>query len=164
MAEDWLGGLVPPLLIIIGILGIVVPVLPGLFITLVGAFVWALITSSTTGWVIFGVCVLWFAAGIAGQYLIPGRRLRQEGIGTATLLLAVLGAIAGFFVLLDDRARAGDALDRPVCIHSRLDGDRSHAWARTKVALRAVATSIGIELIAAFAIAATYVVGVFLHR
>ena len=52
MAEDWLGGLVPPLLIIIGILGIVVPVLPGLFITLVGAFVWALITSSTTGWVI----------------------------------------------------------------------------------------------------------------
>ena len=87
MAEDWLGSLVPPLLIIIGILGIVVPVLPGLFITLVGAFVWALITGSTTGWVFFGVCVLWFAAGIAGQYLIPGRRLRQEGIGTATIAL-----------------------------------------------------------------------------
>jgi uncharacterized protein YqgC (DUF456 family) len=163
MAEDWLGGLVPPLLIIIGILGIVVPVLPGLFITLVGAFVWALITSSTTGWVIFGVCVLWFAAGIAGQYLIPGRRLRQEGIGTATLLLAVLGAIAGFFVLPVIGAFVG-FVGTIFLIEGARTRDRSHAWARTKVALRAVATSIGIELSAAFAIAATYAVGVFLHR
>ena len=40
--------------------------------------------------------------------------------------------------------------------------DRTLAWRRTKVALRAIATSIGIELVAAVLIALTWVVGVAL--
>ena len=45
--------------------------------------------------------------------------------------------------------------------HSR---DRATAWASTKAALRAVFLSMGIELLAALAIAVTWVVGVLLSR
>ncbi len=163
MAEEWAGGLVPPLLIVIGIIGIIVPVLPGLLITLAGVFLWALITGTPTGWVVFGVCVLWFAAGVAGQFLIPGRRMRREGVGRSTLLIALLLGIIGFFVVPVIGAVIG-FVGGIFLVESSRTGDRAHAWARTKSALRAVATSIGIELVAAFAIAATYAVGVLLHR
>jgi hypothetical protein len=42
--------------------------------------------------------------------------------------------------------------------------DRSSAWRSTKSALKAVFTSMGIELLAALAIATTWVVGVLLSR
>ena len=45
--------------------------------------------------------------------------------------------------------------------HSR---DRATAWVSTKAALRAVFLSMGIELLAAVAIAVTWVAGVLLSR
>jgi hypothetical protein len=42
--------------------------------------------------------------------------------------------------------------------------DRTAAWASTRAALRAVFLSIGIELLAALAIAVTWVVGVLVSR
>ncbi len=153
----------PPLLMLVGVIGIVVPILPGLLITLGGAFVWALQTGTTLGWVLFGLCVLWFALGVAGQILIPGRRMKEQGVRTSTLVLAVIAAVVGFFVIPGVGAPVGFVLGI-FAVESTRTRDRSHAWQRTKVALRAVLTSMGIELIAAFAIVVTYVIGVLLHR
>ena len=47
---------------------------------------------------------------------------------------------------------------------SRHSRTASTAWVSTKAALKAVALSMGIELVAAFAIAVTWVVGVLLSR
>ena len=90
---------VPGLIILIGMLGIVVPVLPGLLLTLLGVLIWAIDMPGTTPWVIFGLCCVWFAAGLAGQYLIPGKRLKADGVRTGSLVIAALCGIAGMFLI-----------------------------------------------------------------
>lgn len=152
---------VPGLLILLGIVGVVIPVIPGLLVALVGILVWALDVGSTTGWVVFAAAVLVYAAGLALQYLVPGKRLRNQGVGTGTLLLAVLGAIIGFFVIPVVGLAVGFVLVIFVVELARSQ-DRAVAWQRTKEALRAILTSWGIELAAGLVMALTWVGGVLL--
>ena len=154
---------VPIVLILIGMVGIVVPVIPGLLLVLAAVFVWAFDTGTTLAWTIFGISAVLWVAGIALQYAVPGRRLREAGVRRSTLLLAVLVGIVGFFVIPVVGGPVGFVLGIYLVElgHSR---DRASAWTATKAALRAVFTSIGIELLAAVAITTTWVVGVLLSR
>ena len=62
--SDGLGSLVPPLLIVVGLLGIVVPVLPGLVLVLAGVLVWALMEGSALGWGIFAASLVVTVVGL----------------------------------------------------------------------------------------------------
>ncbi len=161
LAPDGAGVWIPALLIVAGLIGIVVPVLPGLVLTLAGVLVWALAAGSRTAWVVFGVGTVLYAAGVVAQYLVPGRRMREQGVGTLTLVLAVVVAVVGFFVI----PVLGAPIGFVVAIYLvELSSTRNAAvaWARTRAALRAVAVSMGIELMTGLAIALTWVVGVLL--
>lgn len=158
MLADGLAPFLPALIILVGILGIIVPVLPGLFITVVGMLVWALQTDTTTGWVLFGLSVLIALGGFALQFLIPGRRMKREGVKTSTLFLAVCLGIVGFFVVPFVGAALGFVLGIYLVEHARTREWRQ-AWHRTRTALVAVLQSIGIELGAAFLVATVYVIG-----
>lgn len=152
---------VPGLIILVGTIGIVIPILPGLFVTLLGALLWAFETGGTTAWVVFGVCTLWFMGGVAGQYLIPGRRLKAEGVSTLGLVFAVVCGIVGMFVIPVVGFFVGFVLGLFLLAYLP-QRDRTLAWRRTKSALRAIVASIGIELIAAVLIALTWGIGVVL--
>ena len=86
-------------LIIVGMIGIVLPVLPGLLLTLLAVLIWAVSTGGSTAWGLFALAAVVYVAGVAAQFLLPGRRLKAQGIGMGTLLMAVLGGIIGFFVI-----------------------------------------------------------------
>lgn len=150
---------VPAILILVGIAGIVVPVVPGLLVAMLGVLLWASETGGTTAWTFFFVCLAIYLAGVVVQYLVPGRRLKRQGIQTSTLLLAMLLGIVGLFVIPVIGFFVGFVLGIYLVEHGR-SRDRTQAWARTKHALRAVALSMGIELCAGLAIATTWVVGV----
>lgn len=154
---------VPAVLILIGMVGIVIPVIPGLLLCLAAVFVWAFDTKSTLGWSIFGICAALFVAGMALQYAVPGRRLREAGVRRSTLVLAVLVAIVGFFVIPVVGAPLGFVLGIYL-VELGHSHDRATAWTSTKSALKAVFLSMGIELLAAVAIATTWLVGVLLSR
>ena len=94
-ASFWLPGLI----IILGLLGVIIPVIPGLIVALVGVLIWALDLGSSTGWIIFGVCVALYAAGLTLQFLIPGKKMKAAGIATSTLFLGLALGIVGFFVV-----------------------------------------------------------------
>lgn len=149
---------VPPLLIVLGLFGIVVPVLPGMLLVLAGMLVFALGADSTAGWVLFGVSVLVAGSAAALQYLVPGRRMRQQGVRTSTLLLAVLLAIVGFFVVPVIGAVIGFVLGIWLVEVGRGAG-RAQAWTRTRHAAIAVLQSVGIELAGGLVVAGLYVVG-----
>lgn len=154
---------VPAVLIVIGMVGIVIPVIPGLLLCLAGVALWSFDTGTTTGWVVFGVCAAIYLAGVALQYAVPGRRLREAGVRRSTLVLAVLLAVVGFFVIPVLGAAVGfvGGIFLVELGHSK---DRGAAWASTRAALKAVFLSIGIELLAALAIAVTWVIGVLVSR
>ena len=156
--SDGLGALVPPLLIVIGLLGIVVPVLPGLVLVLAGVFVWALMEGSALGWGIFAVSLVVTVVGYVLQYTLPGRRMRERGVSSSTLFLAVGLGIVGFFVIPVVGAIVGFVLGIFVVELSR-SRDQRQAWTRTKHALVAVLHSMGIELAAGLVVAALYVAG-----
>ncbi len=149
------------LAMVAGTVGIVLPALPGLFVVWAASGVWALVVQSGVGWVVWGVTTCLYAAGLACQYIVPGRRLRSAGVGTTTLVIALLAGVVGFFVIPfigGPLAFAG-----AVYLVSRSRGaGHMLAWAATKQAGRAVLTSIGVELLAALSIIATWIVGVWL--
>ena len=158
-ASEALATVIPPLLIIVGLVGIVVPILPGLVLILAGVLIWALSEGSALGWVIFGVSAVVTVAGYVLQYTLPGRRMRERGVSSSTLLLAVVFGIVGFFVIPVVGAIVGFVLGIFVVELGR-SRDGSQAWTRTKHALVAVLHSMGIELAAGLAVTALYVVGV----
>lgn len=147
------------LLIAVGMVGIVIPVLPGLILTLLAVLIWAIATGGTTAWVVFGSAAVVWAIGVAAQFLIPGKRLKAQGVGMSTILIAVVGAIVGFFVIPVIGAPVGFVLAIFLIELARTQ-DRPAAWAGTKAALRAILHSMGIELVTAFVIAVIFVVGV----
>ena len=150
---------VTALLIVVGLVGIVVPVVPGLLLTVLATLLWAYEHPNPQAWWVFGLAVVFYAAGVIAQYLIPGRRMRAQGIGTSTMLLAVALGIVGFVVIPVVGAIVGFVLGIFLVEYGRAR-QAPAAWAATKVALRAVAHSMGIELLAGLAIATTWVIGV----
>ena len=90
------------------------------------------------------------------QYTLPGRRMRERGVSSSTLLLAMALGIVGFFVVPVVGAIVGFVLGIFVVELGR-SRDRSQAWTRTKHALVAVLHSMGIELAAGLTVTALYV-------
>ena len=120
---------VTALLIVVGLVGIVVPVVPGLLLTVLATLLWAYEHTSPQAWWVFGLAVLWYAAGVIAQYLIPGRRMRQQGIRTSTMLLAVALGIVGFFVIPVVGAIVGFVLGIFLVEYARVR-QAPAAWAR----------------------------------
>lgn len=148
-------------LLVIGTIGIVVPVIPGLLIVLLAVLIWAISTGGTTAWVIFGIAAVVWVVGVVAQFLIPGKRLKAQGVGMGTLMLAVVAAVIGFFVIPVVGAVVGFVLGIFLVELSR-SRDAGSAWSRTRAALRAILHSMGIELATALVIAVLFVVGVFI--
>jgi uncharacterized protein YqgC (DUF456 family) len=148
---------------LVGLIGIVVPVLPGLFLVWLATALWAFEHPSHWAWAFCGVAAVVYAAGLVSQYLLPGRRLKDAGVGTSTMLLATVFAIVGFFVIPVVGGLVGFVLGIYL-VELSTSRNGSTAWSSTKSALRAVFTSMGIELLAALAMATTWVAGVLLSR
>ncbi|HIZ99633.1 MAG TPA: DUF456 domain-containing protein [Candidatus Janibacter merdipullorum] len=147
---------------VVGVLGIVLPVLPGLLFCVGAVLLWAIGTGGQTAWITFGVVLALYAIGVTLQLLIPGRRMKREGVGGLTLLLGVVGAIIGFFVIPVVGLPVGFVLGIFAAEYGRFR-ELDRAWSATKSALRGVLHSMGIELVTALLIAVTWTVGVLAH-
>ncbi|QKE84573.1 DUF456 domain-containing protein [Arthrobacter sp. NEB 688] len=159
MDDIWL--VLPPLLILLGLVGIVVPALPGTLLVIAGIAVWAVTTHTPTAWVLLAFAVVVAVAGRVLQYLVPGRRMKAQGVRTSTLALALVLAVVGFFVIPVIGALIGFVLGVWL-VESGRGASRAQAWSRTKHAVVAVAQSMGIELAAALVVAGLYVLGLLL--
>ena len=149
--------LIVALLIAVGLVGIVVPVLPGTLLILFAILVWAIAVGSPTGWVVMGVVSALLAAGAVVKYAVPGRRLKGAGVPSSTLVAGAVLGFVGFFVVPVVGLFLGFVLGVYLAEHRRLDA--SAAWPSTKHALKAVGLSITIELAAGLAATVIWVAG-----
>lgn len=146
-------------MMLVGLVGIVVPVLPGLVVIWAAVLVWAVGTQTTAGWVYFGIATTLALSGFLLQYLLPGRRLAKGGIKISTTLTGVALGVVGFFVIPVVGAFLGFALGIYLAERVKL-GTHGAAWPSTKQALKAIALSIGIELLTGLAIVGSWVIAV----
>jgi len=145
------------LLVVVGLFGIVVPVLPGTLLVLLGFLVWASETGTTASWSVFALAAAVLAVGTVVKYAVPGRRLKAA-VPTSTLVVGGLFAIVGFFVI----PVVGMLVGFPIGVYAaeRVRVGAAGAWPSTRAALRALAHSILIELVAALLATAVWIAGV----
>ena len=146
------------LAILVGLVGVVVPVLPGAVLVLGAILVWATELGTRTGWVVFAVAALFLVIGTVAKYALPGRRLKQAGIPASTQWTGVAFGIVGFFVVPVIGLFLGFVLGMYVAERVRVGA--TAAGPSTRAALSAVGLNVLIELVSTLLAAATWVVGV----
>jgi len=154
-----LGLVVVGLAIATGIVGVVVPVLPGALLAWAAIAVWALADASTTAWAVLAIATLLIGGAQVVKLLVPGRRLRDAGVPRQSILAGLLLAAVGFFVI----PVVGFFLGFPLGVYLmelRRLGRHTSAWASTRHALRAIGLSIAIELSATMLAAGAWLAAV----
>lgn len=131
-------------LMIVGLIGIVIPVLPGLLLILIGVLVWAFELQDQVAWWVMGISIALFVACMVLEFLIPGKRMRRAGVKTSTLIIGVLVAIVCAFLIPVVGALIGFPLGIYLVERARRGG-HTQAWSATKHALKAVGLNILIE-------------------
>ncbi|HET6294782.1 MAG TPA: DUF456 domain-containing protein [Kribbella sp.] len=145
--------------IFVGIIGIVVPVLPGALLSLAAILVWALEEQSATGWIVLSAAVVLIGASQVVKYVVPERRLRESGVPRRSMLVGVLLGIVGFFVIPVIGMFVGFPLGVYLSERQRLNA-HDPAWESTKHALRATGLSMLIEFIGTALAAAVWLIAV----
>jgi len=150
--------IVVAVVIAVGLVGTIVPVLPGVALLLGGPLVWAFQTGGSTAWSVFAGVAVVLVLGQVVKYLVPGRRLSASGIPSSTLWAGALLALVGFFVVPVVGAFVGFPLGVYLAERHRLGGEA--AGPATVSALKAVGLSILIEFAAGLAATAIWIGGV----
>jgi uncharacterized protein YqgC (DUF456 family) len=145
------------LLVAVGLVGILVPVLPGSLLVVGGILVWAWAEGGATAWTVFAVATALVAVGTVVKYVVPGRRLQVAGIPASTQWLGVLVGVVGFFVVPVVGLFLGFVLGVYLAELLRVGG--KEAWPSTVHSLKAVGLSIVVELVAALAATLVWVGG-----
>ncbi|MCU6482308.1 uncharacterized protein YqgC (DUF456 family) [Arthrobacter silviterrae] len=87
------------LAILVGVTGVIVPVLPGSLLVGASLLAWAIVVGRPVGWVVFGVGVLFVAAGMASSAVLTGRAMKQRQIPGRSIVAGLVLGVVGFFVL-----------------------------------------------------------------
>lgn len=149
------------LVIAVGLVGILVPLLPGSILVFGAIGVWAFMEGTTAAWVVFGIATAILAAALLVKYLWPMKRMRNADVGTWSLVAGGVLGIVGFFVVPVVGLVLGFVLG-VFLAELALRRNGRLAWASTVHAIKGVALSVGVELAGALLATVVWVVGVLL--
>lgn len=133
------------LVILLGLVGVVVPVLPGLVLSWAAVLVWALVERTSLAWAVLSVAAVLLVGSQVLKYVIPGKRMRDAGVPWRTVAVGGVLGMIGFFIVPVVGLVLGFVAGVYVAERVRL-GSHRVAWPSTVHALKAVGLSILIEL------------------
>ncbi|MFB1293873.1 DUF456 domain-containing protein [Mycobacterium sp. pW049] len=149
------------LAIAVGLVGIIVPILPGGILVMGAIGVWAFVENTAVSWVVFGVAAPLFFASQIIKYTWPVKRMRAADVRTSVLVVGGIAGVVGFFVIPVIGLLIGFVLG-VFAAELSIRGNVTRAWASTWHALKGVALSVGVELTGALLATIAWVVGLFL--
>ena len=130
----------------VGLIGTVVPVLPGLLLIWGAGLGYGLAAGfGGIGIAAFAVMTMLLGVGMAMSYVLPKRAGERGGAAKSSLRLGIAGAVIGFFVIPVLGLPIGGALGVLVGEYNRL-GQWPAAW----VATRKVLAGFGLAVLAEF--------------
>lgn len=154
------GGLIAvAVAIAVGLLGILVPLLPGTLLVWAAIAAWAILEHTTVSWVVLGTATALLGTGVVVKYLWPVKRMKAADVSGRTLAVGALLGLVGFFVVPVFGLVLGFVAGVYLAELSQRR-DRRGAWDSTVHALKGVALSVGVELTAGLLAAAAWVAGV----
>ena len=148
------------LVMAVGVVGVLVPLLPGLALVWAAGLVWVLGDGGgVVRWTVLVLMTVLLVAGAAAKWVLPARSVRDAGAPRSTLLVGAVGAVVGFFVIPVVGLVIGGVGVIYLAERRRL-GDGGLAWRSTRATLLAVGIGMLLELAAAFAMVLTWALGV----
>lgn len=140
---------------LVGVAGIIVPVLPGVLLVGIALLAWGVLTGSPTAWIVTigGLAVL--GLGQVLKYLLPGRKMSAAGVPGRSMIAGGLLAIVGFFAIPVVGVFVGFILGVYLAEQWRLRDWRG-SWNSTWVTMKATGFSILIELATALLVIAMW--------
>ncbi|AZS74811.1 DUF456 domain-containing protein [Streptomyces lydicus] len=135
------------LVMLLGLLGVLVPGIPGPLIVWAGVMWWTLSEKSALAWVVLMAATAVLLLNQVLKWLLPARNLRAVGTPYRALFLAGVAGIVGFFVIPVIGGLLGSVGGLYLLERIRL-GSHGDAWASTRTALRAIGLSVLVELFA----------------
>ena len=158
MSVSFLVILLSGLLVLAGIVGAIVQIWPsGPFIA-GGILVWAFHVNTPLAWGVFTGALVILAVAFIAKYIIPGRKLAQSGIPNSTLILGMVGAVVGYFIIPVVGFIVGLVAAIYMVEYLRLHSP-NEAWKATLESLKIVGLSIVIELLAALVATTAWIGG-----
>ena len=134
------------LVIVAGVVGTVLPFVPGLWLSWAGVLFWAIFADANSGrWAVLGVASLITAGGLLFKYVVPGMRMRSAGVPALSIMVGGVLGIIGFFLIPVIGLVIGFVGGVFLAELMRL-GDAARAWPSAWQAVTAVGLSLLIEL------------------
>ena len=87
------------LVILVGLIGVVVPILPGTLLIFGAILVWAIMTGGATAWTVFALSALALVVTGIVKYTWPGKRMKSGGVPNLSVVVGGVVGIIGFFVI-----------------------------------------------------------------
>jgi uncharacterized protein len=148
---------------VVGLVGVVVPVLPGLLLVWVAsAGTMLYLGTDAAGWAVAGLLTVLFALGSGATIWLPARQGRRGGVPMRSLLAALLGAVVGFVVIPVVGFLIG-AFVGLLLGEQRRHGDWQAATASVGQVLRAYGVGIVVELVVGVTMIAAWSIALVLR-
>ncbi|GAA3545427.1 hypothetical protein AFL01nite_15490 [Aeromicrobium flavum] len=151
------------LVIVAGLVGAVVQIVPGGLVVGLAVVVWGAVTGGTLGWTVAALSVVLAVAGIVLKYLLAGRYLQRRGVPNRSLLVGAVLGVVGFFVIPVVGLFIGFIGGTYLSELQRL-GDAQAARRATGHAMKATGISILVELALALVTALAWLGAVLVVR
>jgi len=135
--------IVVAVVMVVGLMGVLLPVLPGLLLIWAAAvFYGFMVGFGTLGWAVVGLLTVLTVAGAIKSVVIPRRAAVESGASGWAQLGALIGGVIGFFVIPVLGLILG-ALAGLLLVEYMLKGD----WNEALVAVRGTAKGFGISVV-----------------
>jgi len=154
------GEVVVGLVVLLGLVGVLVQVLPGALLVAGAVVVWGVVTGGFVGWTVAAVAVLVTAAAMVGKYLLAGRHLKRAGVPGSTLLWGGVAGAVLFFVVPVVGLPLGFVGAVYLAEWARVREPRT-AWRATVAAMQATGLTILVELGGAMLVTLAWLVGLW---
>ncbi|WP_405437586.1 DUF456 domain-containing protein [Streptomyces avidinii] len=144
------------LVLLLGVVGVLIPGVPGTWLVWAGLLWWALHVRSTLAWSLLVAATALLLVVQVVKWLLPPRRVRGLGVTPRTALFAGAGAVLGFVLVPVVGAVPGFVGGIYLCERRRL-GTHGEAWASVRAVMRSVGTSVLVELFACLMVVGAWV-------
>lgn len=145
---------------LVGMAGIVLPLLPGLALIWLAGIGSMVVAGWTAGaWVTAAVLTLLLVGAEAAPYVLPARAGRTAGAARSSLVAGAAGGAVGFFVIPIIGLPLGGFLGVYLAERSRL-GTHDAAWRTTWSVVRGVGVAILVQIVAGVLMMAAWAIHV----
>ncbi|REE04905.1 DUF456 domain-containing protein [Citricoccus nitrophenolicus] len=150
------------LLLVVAVLGTIIPILPGSILTVLTLIGWAWILGSPAAWTAAIIGAGLAIAGLSASAVLTGRKMKREQIPSGPVLVGVVCAIVGMFVIPVVGLFVGFAVGLLAAEFARRR-DLKAAARSSWEALKSMGLGILVEFGCASLAASSFAIGVLVH-